>query len=268
MRPGGAGGGKRADDASGGSVSTAARVAPPLDGAPGERRQWSGRAPRSAQARPRPPGTSTTEGAPDLLNAIDVLWPRALRMRGGLHTRQHRAAPGPAQAGPAVKAVGVARRDAPRGEEGARRCQPLIPQYQALYPAAWRCRCDESAARLHPLQGPARPQHDGRTSHRAARAFAEERRRTKVMPPLWDAQSVRKLVLAGLRRVGERGGKKPLSACEPHQIRAVRQALDLAYPLGTLHDVPRATPPRRSAASAREFLQEKKDLTSSIRPRC
>ena len=181
-----------------------------------------------------------------------------------MHTRQHRAAHVPAQAWPACKALVVDRRDAPRVEEGPRRFQPLMPQSQELSPAACRCLCEEREARLHHLTVPARHQQEVRTSHLAERAFEEERRRTKVMPHLWDEQSLLKLVFAVRMRVGERWGKKPWSEFEQHQMRALRQALELDHPLGPLNDVPRATQPRRSAASAREFLQEKKDLTCSL----
>jgi hypothetical protein len=54
-------------------------------------------------------------------------------------------------------------------------------------------------------------------------AFEEERRRTKVIPYLWDEQSLLQLVFAVLIRVSERWGKKQCSAFEQHQIRALRQ---------------------------------------------
>jgi putative transposase len=47
-----------------------------------------------------------------------------------------------------------------------------------------------------------------RTSNLAERAFEEERRRTKVIPPLWAEASFVKLGFAVLMRVSERWGKK------------------------------------------------------------
>jgi len=49
----------------------------------------------------------------------------------------------------------------------------------------------------------------------------------------------------------ERWGKKQFSEFEQHQIRALRQSLDLDHPLVPLEVVTRDKNPRRSAASAR-----------------
>jgi transposase-like protein len=59
-----------------------------------------------------------------------------------------------------------------------------------------------------------------RTSNLAERAFAEERRRTKVIPHRWDEASLGKLLFAVRIRVSERWGKKQFSEFEQHQIRA------------------------------------------------
>jgi transposase-like protein len=37
----------------------------------------------------QPPVTSTPDGAPGLLTAVEALWPRSLRMRGWVHKLQH-----------------------------------------------------------------------------------------------------------------------------------------------------------------------------------
>jgi hypothetical protein len=69
-----------------------------------------------------------------------------------------------------------------------------------------------------------------RTSNLAERAFEEERRRTKVIPHLWDEGSVSKLVFAVLIRVSERWGKKGFSEFEQHQIRSLRRQRHLDEP--------------------------------------
>jgi len=71
------------------------------------------------------------------------------------------------------------------------------------------------------------------------------------MPPLWEEASLVQRVVAVLLRVSARWGKKQYSACEQHQLRALRHTLGLdqqpeAPALGTL-----AAQPRRSAVSAR-----------------
>jgi transposase-like protein len=142
-------------------------------------------------------------------------------------------------------------RDAPTFEEGQRRLQHRLAQYQDTLPEAWRCLEDDTEASLNHLKVPARHRQYVRTSNLAERAFAEERRRTKVIPHLWDEASLLKLVFAVLMRVSERGGKKQLSEFAQHQIRALRQALGLDHPLVPLDVITRDRSPRRSAASAR-----------------
>jgi transposase-like protein len=90
-----------------------------------------------------------------------------------------------------------------------------------------------------------------RTSNLAERAFEEERRRTKVIPHLWDEASLVKLVFAVLIRVSERWGKKQYSEFEQHQIRALRHTLELDQQSEGLSLGAMAPQPRRSAASAR-----------------
>jgi transposase-like protein len=131
------------------------------------------------------PGTITTDGAPGLLKAIDAMWPRSLRTRCWFHQMQNRHQKVPPQAWPVFKALVADRRDAPTFEEGQRRQQQLA-QYQATFPEACRCLEDDTEASLNHLKVPARHRQYVWTSNLAERAFAEERRRTKVIPHLWD----------------------------------------------------------------------------------
>ena len=89
-----------------------------------------------------------------------------------------------------------------------------------------------------------------RTSNLAQRAFEEERRRTKVIPHLWDEGSVTKLVFAVLIRVSERWGKKGCSEFEQHQIRSLRRQRHLDEPTVLAPPIIADSLSRRSAASA------------------
>ena len=95
---------------------------------------------------------------------------------------------------------------------------------------------------MNHLKGPPRHRQYVRTSNLAERAFEEERRRTKVIPHLWDKASLVKLVFAVLIRVSERWGKKQYSEFEQHQIRALRQSLGLDQLLDRLQLGPRWYP--------------------------
>lgn len=196
------------------------------------------------------PVTITTDGAPGLIQAVDSMWPRSLRIRCWFHKMQNLHQKVPPQAWPAFKALIADMRDAPTFEEGQRRQQALLAQYHDTFPEACRCLEDDAEASLNHLKVPARHRQYVRTSNLAERAFEEERRRTKVIPHLWDEASLVKLVFAVLIRVSERWGKKQFSEFEQHQIRALRQSLGLDQPWVPVDLVTQDRSPRRSAASA------------------
>jgi putative transposase len=195
------------------------------------------------------PVTVTTDGAAGLTKAIDAIWPKALRIRCGFHKMQNLQQKVPPQAWPEFKQLVLDLRDAPSMAEAERRRQLIVTRYQRDFPATCRCLLDDAEASLNHLSVPQRHQQYVRTSNLAERAFEEERRRTKVVPHLWDEGSVTKLVFAVLIRVSERWGKKCFSEFEQPQIRGLRRQLQLALP-----DVRRPEPPtassRRSASSA------------------
>jgi transposase-like protein len=195
------------------------------------------------------PVTITTDGAPGLTKAIDAIWPKAWRIRCWFHKMQNLQQKVPPQAWPEFKALVVDMRDAPSVAEAERRRQGIVTRYQRDFPAACRCLLEDAEASLNHLYVPQRHQQYVRTSNLAERAFEEERRRTKVIPHLWDEGSVVKLVFAVLIRVSERWGKKCFSEFEQHQIRGLRRQLQLDLP-DVRRPEPAAVPARRSAASA------------------
>lgn len=135
------------------------------------------------------PVTMTPDGAPGLIKAIDRMGPRSLRMRCWFHKRQTLMQKVPPQAWPAFTALVADLRAAPTCEEGPRRLQGLLEQYQGTFPEACRCLADDAEASLNHCKVPMRHRQDVRTSNLAERAFEEERRRTKVIPPLWEEAS-------------------------------------------------------------------------------
>jgi putative transposase len=197
----------------------------------------------------RTPATITTDGALGLTKAIDAMWPKSLRIRCWFHKMQNLQQKIPAHLWPEVKAVLVAMRAAPTPEKAEKRRAALVAQYQREVPEACRCLLDEAAASLNPLAVPQRHQPYGRTSKLVERAFVEERRRTKVIPPLWGEQSLVNLVCGVLIRVSDRWGKKCCSELEQQQIRRVRGKLKLdEQEVST--PAPSEPLSRRSAASA------------------
>jgi putative transposase len=196
------------------------------------------------------PVTITTDGAPGLTKAIDVIWPKALRIRCWFHKMQNLQQKVPPQAWPEFKALVTDMRDAPTVTEAERRRQLIVNRSPRDFPVAGRGLVDDAAASLNHLYVPQRHQQYVRTSHLAERAFAEERRRTKVIPHLWDEGSVVKLVFAVLIRVRERWGKKCFSEFEQQQIRSLRRRRRLDEQEVRMSEATSESPSRRSAASA------------------
>jgi transposase-like protein len=184
-----------------------------------------------------------------LTTALEALWPKSLRIRCWFPKRQHLQQKIPAPLWPEGKALLVDMRDAPTPEKAEKRREAIVAQYQRELPEAGRCLLEDAAASLNHLAVPQRHQQYVRTSTLGERAFVEERRRTKVIPPLWGEQSLVNLVFGGLIRVSDRWGKQGLSELEQHQIRRVRGKLKLDEPEVST-PAPSEPLSRRSAASA------------------
>ena len=198
----------------------------------------------------RPPATITTDGAVGLTQAIDAVWPKALRMRCWFHKMQNCQQKVPAQAGPEVQALLVDMRDAPTREKAEQRRDAIVDRYQPEFPELCRCWLDDADASLNHLAVPQRHQQYVRTSNLVERAFVEERRRTKVIPHLWTEGSLVHLVYGVLIRVSDRWGKKCFSEFEQQQIRSLRERLKLDEQEVSMDERTIHTPTRRSAASA------------------
>jgi len=196
------------------------------------------------------PVTITTDGAVGLAKAIDAIWPKSLRIRCWFHKMQNLQQKVPPQAWPEFKALVIDMRDAPTVGAAEQRRQAIVTRYQRDFPEACRCLLDDAEASLNHLYVPQRHQQYVRTSNLAERAFEEERRRTKVIPHLWDEGSVVKLVFAVLIRVSERWGKKCFSEFEQQQICSLRKRRQLDEQEVSMPHSTTESQPRRSAASA------------------
>jgi putative transposase len=197
----------------------------------------------------QPPVTITTDGALGLTKAVDAMWPKSLRIRCWFHKMQNLQQKVPAVAWPEFKALVVDMRDAPTREKAEERRDAIVAQYQREFPEACRCLLDDAEASLNHLAVPQRHQQYVRTSNLVERAFVEERRRTKVIPHLFEEGSLVTLVFGVLIRVSERWGKKCFSEFEQQQIRSLRGRLKLDEPDVSMSPISEPLS-RRSAASA------------------
>jgi transposase-like protein len=140
--------------------------------------------------------------------------------------------------------------DAPPQEKGENRRDAIVERSQREFPALCRGLLDEAEASLNPLAVPKRPQQDVRTANLVARAFVDERRRTKVLPHLWTEGSLVPLVFGVLIRVSERWGKRGFSDIEQPQLRSFRERLKLEEHEVRINEPAIHAQSRRSVASA------------------
>lgn len=166
----------------------------------------------------RTPLTITTDGASGVIKAVEAMWPKSKRIRCWFHKMQNLQAKVPPTAWAEFKAIAQDVRDAPSFDEGKVRMEAVIERYKGEFPEACRCLCDDTEASLNHLHVPWRHRQYVRTTNLVERSFLEVRRRTKVIPHLWDEKSLIKLVFATLIRLSDRWSRRQFSQLEERMI--------------------------------------------------
>jgi transposase-like protein len=148
-----------------------------------------------------------TDGAPGLISAVELAFPRSLRQRCLIHRARNVLAKVPTHAQAEVKAAfwgifdGI---DAPPGDqavaEARRRADAFADRYQHRYPAAVSCLTDTLPELTVFLRFPREHWHRIRHTNLIERTFGETRRRTKVIGRLPGERSCLGLVWAVLDR--------------------------------------------------------------------
>ncbi len=195
----------------------------------------------------RTPLTVTTDGAGGLIKAIEKMWPKSKRIRCWFHKMQNLQAKVPAAAWSEFKVLVQDIRDAPSFEEGNKRMNKIVDTYRDQFPEACRCLQDDAEASLNHLHLPVRHRLYVRTTNLVERSFAEERRRTKTIPHLWNEKSLVKLVFATLIRISERWSQRQFNQLEQNTIIELRNHILDENENGYEHPVKRK---RKSAVRA------------------
>lgn len=175
----------------------------------------------------RQPTTVTSDGAPGLINAIESVFDRTIRVRCWYHKLGNIRTKLPDDVAPQVLAEIRTIRDAATLEAARAQADRVINRYRGEFPAAVACLEDDLEALLAVHRVPVRHRINVRTTNLAERSFVEERRRTKVIPRLLDERSAMKLVFATLIRCAQRWMRIPISDLERHQLRLLRQELGI-----------------------------------------
>ena len=157
----------------------------------------------------RIPTSVTSEGAPGLVNAIEGVFSKSLRIRCWYHKLGNVRSKLPSEGADEVLAHARVVRDAPTYEAGEAQAASLIERFSGAYPSAVKSFADDLEASLAHLKVPVRHRINLRTTNLLERSFVEERRRTKVIRRLMAEKSAMKLVFATLMRVSESPEKVP-----------------------------------------------------------
>jgi putative transposase len=150
-----------------------------------------------------------TDGAPGLIAAVQLAFPRSLRQRCLVHRARNVLAKVPTHAQPEVKAAFWAIFDDITHEPGdaavaqaRQRAHAFASRYEHRYPAAVRCLLDTLPELTSFLRFPREHWHRIRHTNLIERTFGETRRRTKVIGRLPGERSCLSLVWAVLDRAG------------------------------------------------------------------
>jgi transposase-like protein len=178
----------------------------------------------------RVPTSVTADGAPGLINAIGVCFPRSIRIRCWFHRMGNILAKVPEEAKAELAAHMRAVRDAATPESGRAAATDLVNRFADAYPVATSCFTEDLDALLAHLRLPARHRIFCRTTNLIERSFEEERRRTKVIPRFTDERSAMKLVFAALIRCSQRWNRVSITDIERHQLKLLRAELKIDPP--------------------------------------
>jgi len=178
----------------------------------------------------RMPTSVTSDGAPGLINAIEAVFAKSVRVRCWFHRLANIRAKLADDTAPEVMAEIRAIRDAPTLDAARAQADRVINRYRSQYPSAVRCLEEDLEALLAIHRIPVRHRVNVRTTNLVERSFVEERRRTKVIPRLLDEKSAMKLVFATLIRSAQRWSRIAVSDLERHQLQLLRQELGIDPP--------------------------------------
>ena len=165
-----------------------------------------------------------------VIAVIEELYPNSLRQRCTMHKTRNILDKVPQSQRPQVKRSIRAIWEAPNRDTADWLIQDFITRYGRDLPSAIACLQDDLEACLSFLRCPAHHHKRIRTTNLIERAFAEQRRRTKVIPRFWDEQSCLKLVFAPLMQASERWQNVRMSDIEVAMLEQLRSELGLEQP--------------------------------------
>ena len=145
----------------------------------------------------------TSDGAPGIIKAIEVCFPRAARQRCLAHRMRNLAAKVPEDVWPDIKAAVEADADQ-RCAIARELAAGVVADYGRDYELRVACFMDDFEACIAHLRFPVTHRRAIRTTNLLERLFVEERRRLKIIPNAFGERAVLKLMFGALIRAAER----------------------------------------------------------------
>ena len=171
----------------------------------------------------------TSDGAPGIIKAIEVAFPRAERQRCLAHRMRNLAAKVPEDVWPEFKARAQAAYQAPSRAIARELAKGLAADYTTAYSRAVECFLDDFEACIAHLRFPVNHRRAIRTTNLLERLFVEERRRLKIIPNAFGEKAVLKLMFGAMTRAAERWKSIRVTEFECRQLAAVKRELDQEY---------------------------------------
>jgi len=170
-----------------------------------------------------------SDGAPGIIKAIELCFPRSARQRCLAHRMRNLAAKVPEDLWPEFKARATAVYQAPSRKIARELADGLEADYGNELANAVACFRDDFEACIAHLRLPIAHRRATRTTNLLERLFVEERRRLKIIPNAFGEKAVLKLMFGAMTRAAERWRSIKITEFERRQMAALRQELDHDY---------------------------------------
>jgi transposase-like protein len=171
----------------------------------------------------------TSDGAPGIIKAIEVCFPRAARQRCLAHRMRNLATKVPEDVWPQFKVHVQAAYQAPSRAIARELAAGVVADYRGEHDRAVTCFMDDFEACIAHLRFPVSHRRAIRTTNLLERLFVEERRRLKIIPNAFGERAVLKLMFGAIIRAAERWRSIKVTEFERRQIAAVKTELDHDY---------------------------------------
>ena len=170
-----------------------------------------------------------SDGAPGIIKAIEICFPKSARQRCLAHRMRNLGAKVPQDVWPDFKERARAAYHAPSRAIARDLADGIRADFEADYPSAVACFQDDFEACIAHLRMPVTHRRAIRTTNLLERLFVEERRRMKIIPNTWGEKPVLKLMFAAMIRAAERWKAIKVTEFERRQMAAVRAELNVEY---------------------------------------